>query len=522
MIRIPPVNKFKIRHELAFIMLFIGFAIMYGLGLIYIGKITGKSYIDEFLIILTLPVFYAAYTYRRRVYFTCSVFGFLITCYVLLNMDVFMESSFRSLIAVSVVVLFASEFIHQLRIARQKMIQALEETSRMNQRLKEEISERKRLKERTELLSIAVEQAAESIVVTDVEGTIQYVNTAFEKMTGYKSEEAIGKKANISKSDKHEPAFYKRIWDTITSGKIWTGHIINKRRDGTLYEIESTISPVRDESGKIINYVAVMRDVTLRMALEAELRLGQKMKAIDKLASGVAHDFNNLLAGIIGNLSLAERKVPNEFHKYIVNAKKASERAADLVRQLLSFSRLSKINRQPTDINSIIQQTYNLARQTIDSCIEINVEMDSELPTILADSDQINSAIMKLCLNSRDAIMEIVNGVKSIERRQDHFKITLQTMTEEITQDFCQNHTIAYPGHYVVIKVIDNGPGMDRETIEQIFEPFFTTKEVGQGKGLGLASAYGIIKQHKGWIDLESEYGLGTTFNIYLPVDNNS
>ena len=214
-----------------------------------------------------------------------------------------------------------------------------------------DITERKRAEEAHARLATAVEQAAEAIVITDTSGQILYVNPAFEKTAGYPRQEAVGQNPRILKSGKHDSAFYRQMWDSLAQGKVWSGRIINKKKNGALYEEEMTISPIRDSAGKIINYVAVKHDVTQEVALEEQLRQVQKMESIGQLAGGVAHDFNNILTVIQGNASLlldaknlSEADV--DLAKQIINA---AERAAGLTRQLLVFSRKQVM--QPAHLN---------------------------------------------------------------------------------------------------------------------------------------------------------------------------
>ena len=290
------------------------------------------------------------------------------------------------------------------------------------------------------------------------------------------------------------------------------------RKDGAMRWVRNTFVPHHDAQGNLLSYDGLISDITERKRLEEQLRQAQKMEAIGQLAGGVAHDFNNLLTGIIGNLALAERKAPDEIGKYLVAASDAAGRAEKLVKQLLAFSRKSRIQLKPVDLNRIVREAHRLVRQTIDRRIEIRVRIDEGLPNVRADAVQINSILMNLCINARDAIVEVMNGRTAPERRGDQFVISIETEAAVVGGEYCESHTYARPGPFVVLSVSDNGAGMDAETQRHVFEPFFTTKQPGQGTGLGLASAYGIIKQHDGWINLYSEPGKGTTFKIYLPI----
>ncbi len=262
----------------------------------------------------------------------------------------------------------------------------------------------------------------------------------------------------------------------------------------------------------------MQRNITERKRLELQLRQAQKMEAIGQLAGGVAHDFNNILTAIIGNLNLAVMSASGEIRPYIEHAKTASDRAASLVKQLLAFSRKTSVDLKPVNVNDIIAEVYELTRYAIDRRIDIVVHTEKELPSVLVDSTQINSVLMNLCINARDAIDDVLNGKVAPERQGDHFVISIETKSTIVSKEYCEIYSYANPGRYIVISVTDNGSGIDEDTQRHVFEPFYSTKEVGQGAGLGLASSYGIVKQHGGWINLYSEPGEGTTFKIYLPV----
>jgi PAS domain S-box-containing protein len=357
------------------------------------------------------------------------------------------------------------------------------------------------------LLAAAVEQAAESVEITDPKGTIVYVNPAFERTTGYSSEEVIGNNPRILKSGNHNEKFYKRMWKTLTDGKPWTGHLINKKKDGTLFEEDATISPVKDDSGKLVNYVAVKRDVTKEVSLQKQLLQAQKMEAIGTLAGGIAHDFNNLLQVTLGysELLLTEKSKKDRDYADLQKICQASRSGAELVRSLLTFSRKVEPRAVPINLNNQVQHTEKLLSRTIPRMIDIRLELSEDLARTNADPGQIGQIIMNLSVNARDAMGE--EGT-----------LTIRTENVTLDEEYCQLNVEAQPGDYVLLSVADTGSGMDPETLTHIFEPFYTTKELGKGTGLGLAIVYGIVKQHGGHITCFSEVGKGTTFKIYLPV----
>ncbi|MGO9568035.1 MAG: PAS domain S-box protein [Desulfomonilaceae bacterium] len=370
-----------------------------------------------------------------------------------------------------------------------------------------DVSKRKRSEEVQRRLATAVEQAVEAIVITDTEGNIQYVNPAFEQTSGYTQDETLGQNPKLLKSGEHDRAFYENLWDTITRGQVWTGCFINKRKDGSLYHEDSTISPVRDSRGKIVNYVAVKRDITEHLKLSRQLLQAQKMEAIGTLAGGIAHDFNNLLQVTLGfsELLLAEKREDDPDYADLSKILQSARSGAELVQGLLTFSRKVEPKPIPLNLNRRIRQVEKLLRRTIPKIIDIQMDLSGDLAEIDADPTQMEQLLMNLAVNARDAM-------------PDGGKLIVGTRNVALDEEYCRIHAGAKPGEYVLLTVADTGHGMDKATIDHIFEPFYTTKESGRGTGLGLATVYGIVNQHRGHITCESELGKGTTFSVYLPA----
>lgn len=358
-------------------------------------------------------------------------------------------------------------------------------------------------------LAAAIDQASETVVITDVEGSIQYVNPAFEKLTGYSRDEAIGQNPRIFKSDKHNQAFYKEFWTTLLRGEIWSGHLINKKKNGTLFEEEATISPVKNNEGQITNFVAVKRDVSREVSLEKQLRQAMKMEAIGTLAGGIAHDFNNILAVMIGYTEMARAQLPADglIRKDLAQVLIAGDKAAGLVQQILTFSRQGEEDFRPVKVQIITKEVLKLLRSSLPTTIQLKESIDTDCGMVLADPIQIHQVLMNLCTNAKHAIGEKV-GILS-------FSLSEVLVTETETIADCPQ---IVHGTYLDLKISDTGCGMDNLTRSMIFDPFFTTKEKGTGTGLGLAIVHGIIKQHSGEITVASEPGQGTTFHIYMPV----
>jgi len=372
-----------------------------------------------------------------------------------------------------------------------------------------DITEHKQAEEERVRLATAIEQAAESVVITDRDGTIQYVNPAFESITGYGRQEAVGQNPRTLKSGKHRNEFYADLWNTIANGKVWRGHFINKNKNGSLYEEEATISPIKNTSGEIINYVAVKRDVTEEIKLEDKLRQAQKMEAIGTLAGGIAHDFNNILSAIIGYTELAEYEIP-EGSKTLEKLKevlKAGRRAKELVKQILAFSRQGDQERKPLQVSHIVKEALKLLRASLPTTIEIRRNIEPDTGIIEADPTQIHQVLMNLCtnaahaMNNKGGVLEV--GIRNVEVENEHIGLKYPNVP---------------PGHYVLLTIRDTGHGMSAGVVERIFDPYFTTKEKGEGTGLGLAVVHGIVKSYGGVITVYSEIGKGSTFNIYLPA----
>jgi len=369
-----------------------------------------------------------------------------------------------------------------------------------------DVTEQKKMQIELERMMLAVEQADEMIVLTDPDAIIQYVNPAFTRITGYSREEAIGQNPRILKSGKQDAVFYEDLWKVLTSGKTWRGKFINKRKDGSLYNENATISPVLDATGKIVNYMAVKRDVTREVQLEKRLRQAGKMEAIGQLAGGIAHDFNNLLQVIKGYTDVTIQEMPDDapWHDDLMEVAAAAKRAAELTRQLLAFSRRQVLHPTDLNINEVVDKLRKLIQRLIGENIELDFIPSHELGAVRADRGQIEQILINLCVNARDAMP---NGGK----------IIIETENVLINNAYVQLHPEVQVGRYIMLTVTDTGCGIEKELLDKIFDPFYTTKEEGKGTGMGLATVYGIVKQHKGHINVYSEANKGTAFKIYLP-----
>jgi len=368
-----------------------------------------------------------------------------------------------------------------------------------------DITQRKAADASHERLAKAVEHAAETIVITDAQGVIVYANPAFEETTGYTCEEALGLNPRILKSGKHDAEFYRKMWSVIKRGETWRGHLVNRRKDGTLYDEEATISPVRDPGGMVVNYVAVKRDVTQELKVESQVRQMQKMEGIGTLASGIAHDLNNVLAPILLALELLDSYVTDRDGRDLIETmRQSAQHGANLVKQVLSFARGAKLELAALDLVTLWKEMESIIRDTFPKNIILNLQYSPDLYAVEGDSTQLRQVFMNLCVNARDAMPK--GGMLDISMKN--------VALDDIYAGMNPN---AKAGTYVVIQVSDKGGGIPRNIQEKIFDPFFTTKEPGKGTGMGLATVMSIVKSHGGFINLYSEEGNGSSFNVYLP-----
>ncbi len=356
-------------------------------------------------------------------------------------------------------------------------------------------------------LAAIVDSSDDAIISKSTDGIIETWNTGAERLYGYTAQEVIGRpmSALLPKSLLEEEQL---ILSKIRRGeRIQNFETVRIHKEGRPVQVSLTVSPVRNASGEIVGISHVARNITETKQLRDKLQVTQKMEALGRLAGGVAHDFNNLLTIITGYGALlqASLKEDAERREMIAEIMGAAERAADLTRQLLVFSRRRNVRLESLDLNEAIGKTLAMLRRLIGDDIEIKTQLDPSLERVRFDAGQISQVLMNLAANGRDAMPR--GGT-----------ITIQTGNWIVEKDEYHEELGFAPGRYVRLLFTDTGHGMDAKTRSRLFEPFFTTKEVGKGTGLGLAAVYGIIKQSGGQISVYSEPGRGTTFAIYLPV----
>lgn len=371
----------------------------------------------------------------------------------------------------------------------------------------EDITARKHSEDQLRNLSLAVEQSPSMVVITDTEGTIEYVNQKFVEVTGYAMEEVVGKNPRLLKSGSTPDEQYRELWSTISAGRVWRGEFENKKKGGELYREQAIISPVQDDRGAISHYIALKDDVTERRALEQALRHAQKMDSLGTLTGGVAHDFNNILTAIIGYANLIQMKcaADDPSARFAAQVVASAEKAAVLTRGLLAYSKNQSMNPVHLDLNEVVARVDRLLNRVLGEGIAVVTKLHPEPLRLFADSGHLEQILMNLAVNARDAMPE--GG-------------SLTIRTEEFAMDraFVRLHGYGELGRYALLSVADSGVGLDEATRERIFEPFFTTQGVGGGPGLGLSIVHGIVEQHRGYIAVESAPGQGSVFRVYLPL----
>jgi len=373
----------------------------------------------------------------------------------------------------------------------------------------QDITERYLVEQELEKLFGAITQAGEIVVITDHDGVIEYVNPAFTAITGYSSGEAIGKKPSILKSDLQDPAYYREMWETISRGDIWKGTLTDRKKDGSYFPVMMTVSPVKDDQGAITHYISVQQDMSEHQQLEDQLRQSQKMEALGTLVGGIAHDFNNMLAGMLGNTYLirSRHQQGKPFDDLLDTIDKYGNRAAEMIRQMLTFARNDNVELKPVDLSKLFKETCRLMRAGIPENIACHFKRDTDELKVLGDVSQLQNALLNLANNAKDAVEGVTEP--SIEVGLSRFAAN---------QAFFTTHPQAVADEYARVTVRDNGSGISQEHIKRIFDPFFTTKGVNRGTGLGLSMVYGAIQRHGGIIEVESVRGEFTVFNIYLPL----
>ncbi len=375
-----------------------------------------------------------------------------------------------------------------------------------------DITERKRaeelrrvlLEQEKSRLGAAVEQASDSVVMVDLDGTIRYVNVAFESINGIARSAAAG--TSYFDFMAGEPAEAGAIREAIASGRSWRGAVTRSVRDGRPVELEVTLSPAKDASGAVIGGLITEKDVTRENALQNQVRQAQKMEALGTLAGGITHDFNNILGSIILNteLALLDLDSTNPARRPLPLVLQAANRGKDLVKQIITFSRQRTWEKRPVEIAPVIQEGLRFFQTALPKDVQIQETIDAGSGVVLADPSHINQVLVNLCQN---AILAMPDGGR--------LEVVLAPV--EVDEVISYQNPNLKPGPYARLTISDTGCGMTREIQAHIFEPFFTTRPKGAGSGLGLAVVHGIVRTYDGEITVASELGRGSTFNVYFP-----
>lgn len=369
-----------------------------------------------------------------------------------------------------------------------------------------DMSNQFKMEEGRRLLATAVEQAAESVIITDLYGNVQYVNPAFENISGYSFTEMLGKNPRILQSGETPKYQYKLMWEEITKGNVWRGTFTNRKKNGEIFKEEATITPVKDNKDNIISYVAVKRDITQHLLQENQIRQSQKMQAIGTLAGGVAHDFNNILTAIMGYAELSQSRCDKDSLLYnnLSEIIRGADRAGQLVDQILKFSRQSEKNVSSLKLSLIVKEVFKLVRASLPANIELMFDGAEDF-YVKADPTQMHQIVMNLCTNAYQALEGKGGSI--------HLRLSRKTLSPK------EGVAIGNLPHgvYICLQVEDNGVGIPPEYLQRIFEPYFTTKKLHEGTGLGLSVVHGIVNDHGGAVTVDSTPGKGSCFTVFLP-----
>jgi two-component system cell cycle sensor histidine kinase/response regulator CckA len=355
------------------------------------------------------------------------------------------------------------------------------------------------------LLLESLEQTCETIFLTATDGTILYVNPAFEALTGYDRKEVVGKNANILKSGQHSAEFYQEMWGTIRAGKRWSGRLTNRRKDGTFYTEEVRICPICDKDGKPKHFLALRHDIARETQLEEQLNQSQKMESLGLLAGQLSHDFNNLLTVIIGSMELIieELKPGSIGQKLSTEILRSSKESAGLIKQLMMFARKHDLRPVHASFNEPLGELKVLLDSLLGKGVSVTYALEEKPLKVRMEPEHFKQAVLNLAINAKDAM----NGkgkilIKTFNAGPDGLPPSLGR------------------GQYAAFELSDTGPGIPKDILPRIFEPFFTTKPKGKGTGLGLSTVYGVVRQNGGQIFASNRHGGGAVFTIYFPAEN--
>jgi PAS domain S-box-containing protein len=357
-------------------------------------------------------------------------------------------------------------------------------------------------------LSRAVEQSPVAIVITDAEGRVQYVNPKYTEASGRTLEDILDRNTDVMRDGHPDEASYRTMLQTVLAQREWRGELVGQRADGRTVWESVQVSSLLGPGGEVANLLCLREDITERKRLEQELRQAQKMESLGTLAGGIAHDFNNLLAIINGyaEFCLNHNTDAAQAKKSLQEIYRAAQRASGLVRQILTFSRKNEVRFAPFDLNNQVRELVALLSETFPRTVSFDLKLADKLPPLLADQNQVQQILLNLCVNARDAMPQGGTIAVTTQLRAGADLAGIMGVDPRKT--------------YACLRVSDTGTGITPEVRARLFEPFFTTKPGSQGTGLGLAVVYGIVTSHKGFIDVQSTPGAGSTFIAGLPFSD--
>jgi len=374
-----------------------------------------------------------------------------------------------------------------------------------------DISKRKKAELESQLLKKTINTIHESILITDPNGLIQYSNPSFTRIMGYSPQEVLGKTPSILNSHQQSKEFYNHLWVTLKRGLPWSGRIMNRHKDGTIFPVYMSITPMLNAQHEITNFIAVHEDLSNDEALQHKIIQAQKMEAVSIMVGGIAHDFNNLLATILGNLYLMRKKMHDDEKAIsrIQTMEKAVHYGANMIQQMLTFSRQDRPDMNTMNMLAFLKETTKMAKHSLPKNIQFSIDY-----SLAVKESYIRGNLQQL----QQVILNVINNSQAALQHRKNPKIKLSLTQEDPNQDLLSNYTGTHKkGAWQCLRCEDNGCGIAHEHIDKIFDPFFTTKTVGEGTGLGLAMVYGAIQNHHGLLAVDSQVDVGTSLSIYIP-----
>jgi PAS domain S-box-containing protein len=367
--------------------------------------------------------------------------------------------------------------------------------------------ERGDAEERIRKQAALLDKARDAIIAYDMDGHVIYWNKSAERLTGWSKEEMLGKRANDYLFDDEQREKLPSCWKAVKETDEWKGELHQQTKDGEEIIVESRWTLVREADGTPESVLVINTDITERKQLESQFLRSQRMESIGRLVSGIAHDLGNLLVPISLGVKVLQQRFSDDEKaiRTLSMIQNSAERGSDMVEQVLAFARGVEGERVMLQPETVIDDVRNITGETFPEEIDVDVEVDDDLEQVMGDATQVQQVLMNLCVNARDAM-------------PDGGTLTIRAENTTLEEEDARKNIDAEPGEYVCLAVADTGVGMPDEVVDKIFEPFYTTKPEGEGTGLGLSTAYSIIKGHDGFIDVSSTKGEGTTFRIFLPV----